>query len=176
MIQRSLFIGFLFFLFLLEGTLLQWLVPDSWGTTWTFVPALSFVAILLVAIFFDERRGLIYAALFGLMHDLAFGLMLGAYTFSYVLITYYVSSVIKQFHQSNVFVVVTVVLGVILQVASVYGLFVLFGVTQMDWRLMLYRVLIPTAVFNLLFVLVMLQPLKVWVNKLKATVDEHFFR
>ena len=45
MTQRRLFILFLLFLFMLEGTVMRFLVPDVWGANWTVVPAFSLVMV-----------------------------------------------------------------------------------------------------------------------------------
>lgn len=172
MIQRLLFIVFLFFLFLIEGTVFQWIVPDVWGANWTFIPLPSLIAVIMVSIYFGPHHGIIYGAIFGLVHDLAFGHMIGGYLFSFAVVAYFSGQFIKQFHQHNVLVVLTVLTGVMVQIIIVFGLYKLFDVTSMDLQWMFFRLLIPSALINLLFTVLLLRPLKRWLATMGAHVEQ----
>lgn len=173
MAQRLLFILFLFFLFVTEGTLFQWIVPDVWGANWTFIPALSLIVVILVSVYFGPKHGILYGLVLGLMHDLAFGHMIGGYLFSFTFVAYFSGQFIRQFHQHNVLVVMVVFIGVILHILIVFGLYKLFDVTQMHFQWMVYRLLIPSALFNLLFTVLLLRPLKRWFVNMGASVEEY---
>lgn len=172
MIQRLLFILFLFFLFVLEGTWFQWIVPDVWGADWTFIPLLSLVVIIMVSVYFGPTHGIVYGALFGLMHDLTFGHMVGGYLFSFAVVAYFSGHFIRQFHQHNVLVILTVLVGVIVQIMTVYGLYKLFNVTHMDLKWMFYHHLIPSALINVIFAIVLLRPLKRWFGRMGAYLED----
>jgi len=60
MMQRLLFILFLLFLFMLEGTVMQFLVPDVWGANWTVVPAFSLVMVVLISFYFPGHQVFAY--------------------------------------------------------------------------------------------------------------------
>lgn len=171
MIQRLLFIVFLFFLFLLEGTVFQWLVPDMWGASWTVIPSLSLIVVIMVAIYFGPVHGLIYGAFFGLLHDLTFGHMIGGYLFSFAIASYFSGQFIKQFQRHNVLVIFTILLGIIVQIMIVFGLYKLFNVTQMELQWMVVRLLLPSVIANLIMAVILLHPLKKWFAKLGAVIE-----
>lgn len=150
---------------------MQWIVPDVWGAHWTFVPAFSLVVIILISVAFGVNRGLVYGALFGLMHDLAFGHIIGAYVFSFAFVAYFAGQFIKQFHPHNVLILTTVLIGVALQTSIIFGLYKLFDVTQMEFRWMVYRLLLPSLLFNGLFTVLTLRPLKRWFAKMGAQIE-----
>lgn len=171
MIQRLLFIVFLFFLFVLEGTVFQWLVPDMWGANWTVIPSLSFIVVMMVAAYFGPVQGLLYGALFGLLHDLTFSHMIGGYLFSFAIVAYFSGQFIKQFQRHNVLIILTIVIGISVQITILYGLYRLFNVTQMELHWMVYRLLVPSVLANLVIAVLLLRPLKKWFAKLGADID-----
>lgn len=171
--QRLLFILFLFFLFVIEGTWLQWMVPDVWGADWTLVPAFSLTVVMLVSIYFGSRRGMVYGVLLGLMYDLAFGHIIGSYVFSVAFVTYFSGQFMKQFQRHSILILVTVTAGIVLHILIIYGLYTLFGVTWFPFRWMIFRLLFPSALFNLLFAIFLLRPIKRWFTKMGANVEQY---
>ena len=151
---------------------MQWIVPDVWGADWTFIPALSLVAIILISVTFGVNHGVMYGVVFGLMHDLAFGHIIGGYIFSFAFVAYFSGQFMKQFHPHNVLVIFTALVGVALQILIIFGLYRLFGVTQMEFKWMAYRVLLPSLVLNGLFTILLLFPLKRWFAKMGVSVED----
>lgn len=171
MVQRSLFILFLFLLFVLEGTWFQWMTPDVWGIDMTFVPEFTLVVVMLSAMFFGVRQGTVYAFLFGLMHDLAFGHTIGVYVFSFMFVVYLTGIVSKQFYKYDIVIYTTVILGLVLHLTLIYGLYRLFQVTQMSWGWMFYREILPSLLFNGLFLMIVNAPLKRWFRRMGAVIE-----
>lgn len=172
MMQRLLFILFLLFLFMLEGTVMQWLVPDVWGANWTVVPAFSLVMVVLISFYFPGHQGIAYGSVLGLMHDLTFGHVIGAYLFSFTLAAYFTEQMAKQYRRHSVLVVVATLVALTMHLFVIYGLYSLFDITQMGWNWMVYRLLVPSLLFNVLFTIVLLRPLKRWLAKMGASVEE----
>lgn len=170
MVQRLLFTLFLFLLFLLEGTVFQWIVPDVWGMHWTVVPMLTLVVIILLSVYFGSNYGMVYGILFGLLHDLAFGHMLGGYIFSFAVVAYFSGQFMKQFQRQPFLIIVTVMIGISVHMMMAFGFNKLFTVTQMDFKQMVYSLLLPSAVFNVIFAAFLLHPLKRWFFKMGARV------
>lgn len=171
--QRLLFILFLLLLFVIEGTWLQWMVPDVWGADWTFVPASSLIVVMLVSIYFGPHQGILYGALLGLMYDLAFGHIIGSYVFSVAFIAYFSGQFMQQFQRHSFLILVTVTAGIVLHILIIYGLYTLFGVTWFPFRWMVFRLLLPSVLFNLLFAIILLRPIKRWFTKMGANVEQY---
>lgn len=173
MMQRLLFISFLFFLFIIEGTLFQWVVPDVWGTDWTFIPLLSLCAVMMVSIYFGPNHGVVYGFFFGLIHDITFGHMIGSYLFSFAAVAYFSGHFIRQYNPHNVVVIITISIGIAVQIMMVYGLYKLFNVTQMSVQWMFYKLLLPSMAVNTLFAILLLRPIKRWIRRMGARIEEY---
>lgn len=66
----------LFVLFIAEGTILPWLLPDSWHSR--MVPNFVYVVILFVSVYYSRHTALVLGIVFGLIHDVVFyGFIIG---------------------------------------------------------------------------------------------------
>lgn len=79
--RRSVLILLLFLLFIVQGTLLPWLLPNVWQMR--IIPNLVFIVILFVTIYHHRHTALILGLSFGMLHDVVFyGRILGAHSFA----------------------------------------------------------------------------------------------
>ncbi|GJM79272.1 hypothetical protein HMSSN139_17680 [Paenibacillus sp. HMSSN-139] len=60
----------MFLLFILEGTLVPWLVPSAWQSR--IAPHLVYVVILYFSVYENRHSGLILGLVFGILHDIVF--------------------------------------------------------------------------------------------------------
>lgn len=85
----------LLFLFLLifESIFVQYLPDGILGKDRILVPHFLFVALLFLTIFVGKKKGVIYAAIFGLLFDVVYVEIIGIYLFLYPFISYLVSKI-----------------------------------------------------------------------------------
>src|SRR5690606_39700531 len=98
--------------------------------------------------------------------------VIGAYLFSFTLAAYFTEQMAEQYRRHSVLVVVATLVALTIQLFVIYGLYSLFDITQMGWNWMVYRLLVPSLLFNVLFTIVLLRPLKRWLAKMGASVEE----
>lgn len=67
--QRYVISIFLFVLFLLEGTILEWIIPPVWQSKVLVAPHLVLVGVLLVALYKNRYQALAYGLAFGFLQD-----------------------------------------------------------------------------------------------------------
>lgn len=68
--RKLILILLLFLLFILEGTLVPWLIPTAWQTR--IAPHLVYVVILYFSVYENRHTGLILGLVFGMLHDIVF--------------------------------------------------------------------------------------------------------
>jgi len=79
----------IFVLFLLEGSVLPWLLPDVWLGRVYVSPHFAFVFILYVTLYLSRHLALAYGLGFGLLKDIVFfGPMIGTLSFTMGLSAY----------------------------------------------------------------------------------------
>lgn len=76
-------------LFMLEGTVVQWILPESWTGRISASPQLVFLMVISVAIYRSRIEACIYGVIFGFFQDWIFyGHMLGVHSFTMGLVGY----------------------------------------------------------------------------------------
>lgn len=140
--------GFLSFLFLLEGTVLQDLAPQAWGSPFIWIPQLVTSGIIILSLYQGRKSGLIYGLCFGLIHDVVYGQVIGVYAFSTAAIGYVAGQISRQFTSGPVVALLATGVCQGVHLSMVFGWFRLFNVTQMPWdEATLYHIL-PSLLIN----------------------------
>lgn len=142
-----------FFLFMLESSLIPWLVPSAAvELNLTFAAQFAFVLILYIAIYLNRHMALAMALVFGFMHDLIFyGHVLGAYTFGMSLVTYVISMMLRDSHISWYVGIGSIGLGLLSFDYLVYGLYRLFQITSVTPWWHFVHAALPSLLLNLCF-------------------------
>ncbi|MFC4078380.1 rod shape-determining protein MreD [Salinithrix halophila] len=143
-------IGFLSFLFLLEGTALQMFVPQAWGSNFVWIPQLVVSGIILLSLYRGRKVGLIYGLCFGLLHDLAYGQAVGVYAFSTAVIGYITGQVSRQFLSGPIVALLATGLGQATHLILTYLWLRMFDITQVGWETAFIYHILPSVFFNLL--------------------------
>ena len=158
----------IFALFLLEGTVLPWLIPEVWQTQVLIAPQLVLVAVLYVSLLANRHFALALGFGFGLLHDFIFyGPMIGTYSFSIGITVYLVG---LAFHRTPVRIVTSLFfigIGLFLFEFIHYGLYRLFNLVTVSFQWTLLHKILPGMLFNLLFALIVYVP----VRKLLVNID-----
>jgi len=147
-------------LFLLESSLMPWLLPASVGGMQLGIAAhFAFVIILYIGIYLNRRLALGMAFAIGLLHDILFyGHVLGAYTFSMCLTTYVIFMLLRDTHVSWYTGLGSITLGVLAFDYIVFGLYTLFQITTVSpWWYFVHAAL-PSLLLNMIFASVIYYP------------------
>jgi rod shape-determining protein MreD len=158
----------LLILFLAEGTVSQVFSPQSFGQTMVIVPRFALVGAILVSFFLGRREGLIYGMALGFLHDVLFGDLIGVYTLSMMVASYFSGLIVMLFHRSIAVCFTTITIILFGHEWLVYSLFRLFSVSAIDVQWVLTKQIIPNVLANVLFAVLIYLPLSKLCDKVRA--------
>ncbi|WP_411503982.1 rod shape-determining protein MreD [Brevibacillus centrosporus] len=155
-------------LFLLEGTVVQVIATATWGLSWMTVPRFALVCCILISMFMGRREGLYYGLAFGFLQDVLFGQVIGIYTMSMMVASYFAGLIVLLFQRGFGMVFVTSALILFGHEWLLYSLFRLFSAAPYDVRWMLNRQILPSVILNLVVTLLIYVPIMRMCNKIQA--------
>lgn len=157
--QRKWLILLLIVLFLIEGTVMPWIIPDAWQTR--IVPHFVFVVILFYAVYRHRYVGLGLGLIFGLLHDIVYyGHMIGVYSFSMGISAYLIGRLTGGKRIMFGWMMFIVLLGNCLFDTAVFAVYSLFRVTHQPYDWALLHHIIPSLFLQLLFALIVYVPVR----------------
>jgi len=164
--RRYLIFVILFVLFLLEGTVVQWLIPPVWKSSVLVVPHLVLVGVLYTSLFKSRYQGLAYGLGFGMLQDfIYYGHALGVYSFSIGLVAYVMGLAFRSSTRGIVVSLLAVTIGSFAYDSLVYGIYRLFlGVIQIGYRWTFLHEILPSMLFNALIALLLYMPIRKWLE------------
>lgn len=148
-------------LFILEGTLLQWIIPEVWQSKVYVAPHFILVIVLYIGLYVDRHTALVYGLVFGLLQDfMYYSPMLGPISFAMGL-TGYLAGLTHRRLFSNIAVSMLVIgLGNLFFEWILYGLYRVFQVTHLDLQWAFFHQMLPSMLINLLFALIVYVPVR----------------
>jgi len=157
--MKRLFLPLILFLtVILEGVALELLPARLVTGELLIIPHWAFVLLVCVAIFYDRENtytSVFYAVIFGLMIDIVYTGILGVYMFTYALVIYVVHGLKKLLHANFYVTLLLGFLGIVLSDVMIYIVYSVVGIADIAFtHYILYR-LIPTALANELFLLIL---------------------
>lgn len=165
--MKSRYVGFiLFFVFLLEGTLVYWLIPSDWQQDLSLAPRFMLVMLMIYTMNRNRHIGLAYALVFGLIHDIVYASpMIGAHSLSMAIVVYMTGFTGHRLklNMAKSFLIIAVAL--LSYDMIVFSLYRLFRVTVMTYNTMFAEQLAPTLLFNLLFAIIIYVPMRKLLEK-----------
>lgn len=170
--RRSVLILVLFLLFILEGTILPWLIPDAWQMR--IIPNLVFMVILFVTVYHHRHTALILGLSFGMLHDVVFyGRILGAHSLTMGLSAYLIGLVFQIPRAPLPLMMTVVLLGSLLEDSMLFGIYNVFNLEQQPYNWALLHHMLPTMLFHFAVGLLLYVPLRRQLELLgKETRDE----
>lgn len=141
-------IGFLSFLFIMDGTVLQWLVPQAWGSNIVFISRLMVSGIIMLSLFQGRRSGLAYGFCFGLLYDMVYGQAIGVFAFTTACIGYISGLISRQFISGPIIALLATGISQSIHLIMSYGWLRLFDITLIGWLESLVYHIIPSVIFN----------------------------
>lgn len=157
--RRSVLVLLLFLLFIMEGTILPWLIPDVWQMR--IIPNLVFVVILFVTIYHSRHTALILGLSFGILHDVVFyGRILGAHSFSMGLSAYLIGLLFQIPRAPLPLMMTVILLGSLLGDSMLFGIYSVFNLNQEPYSWAILNHMLPTMLFHFAFALLLYIPLR----------------
>jgi rod shape-determining protein MreD len=162
------------FIFILEGAIVNWIIPGAWQTLdLVFVaPHFTLVFVLFIGLFIHRHTALIYGLIFGLLHDFVYyGHMLGVYSFAMGLCGY--AAGLLQRKQPNLVFYNLLIVGVgqLIFECINYGLNRLFKTMNIDVQFAFFHYMLPSVLLNLLFALLVYIPVRKLMDKIDPLPD-----
>ncbi|MEK3717002.1 rod shape-determining protein MreD [Paenibacillus sp. FSL P2-0089] len=170
--RRPVLVLLLFILFILEGTVLPWLIPDGWQMR--IIPNLVFIVILFVTVYHHRHTALILGLSFGMLHDVVFyGRILGAHSFAMGLSAYLIGLIFQIPRAPLPLMMTVVLLGSLLEDSILFAIYNVFNLSQEPYNWALLHHMLPTMLIHFAAGLLLYVPLRRQLELLKKeTIDE----
>ncbi|PWA10710.1 rod shape-determining protein MreD [Pueribacillus theae] len=156
----------LFFFFVFEGTVMQVVAPENYGSELVLVPRFTMVIIVLVAIYHSIPKAVVYAIVTGLLYDIIYTDLVGVYMFSMAITAYIVGQSAKIIHVNVIVGLLLTMIAIAILDFQVYGLYTLVGIVQLPIKLFLYERLFPSLILNSGFFILMFFPIRKLIDKI----------
>ncbi|WP_042199645.1 rod shape-determining protein MreD [Paenibacillus camerounensis] len=170
--RRSVLVLLLFLLFIVQGTLLPWLLPDVWQMR--IIPNLVFIVILFVTIYHHRHTALILGLSFGILHDVVFyGRILGAHSFAMGLSAYLIGLIFQIPRAPLPLMMSVVLLGSLLEDSILFSIYSVFNLNREPYNWALLNYMLPTMLFHFAIGLLLYIPVRRQLELIKKeTRDE----
>lgn len=140
----------LFFFFLLEGSALQQLLPQAWGSPFVIVPLLVLSGVVSISMHIQDSFVLWIAFGFGLLYDIVYGPAIGITTFVMVCITLFTQWLTQSFSPETWLGACVMAMMQLTYLLLIYGLYQLFDFTRVPFSEALWYHILPSVLFNVL--------------------------
>lgn len=159
--HRNWLIAILFGLFILQSTIVKWLIPVSWQMEANVAPQLTLVVVLLIGLYGDRHLAMVHGLAFGLLQDIVFyGPMIGTYTFNMGLLGYLAGLLGLRKTSGLVSGLFAVCLLDFLFQWILFGLYRLFQMTHTSVEWTVLRQMLPSLLVDMLFALLIYVPIR----------------
>jgi rod shape-determining protein MreD len=168
---RSRLTLLLYIAFLLEDTILKWIIPVSWQTQVHVSPHLTLVVILFIGVYIHRYWSLAFGLSFGMLHDIAhYGPMIGTYSFAAGLAGYLIGLFCSRMENDVLTAMFWVVTGNLIFEWVVYGIYRVFRITEISVQWAFLHEMLPSVLINLLLALLMYVPLRKWLDTVRLGI------
>jgi rod shape-determining protein MreD len=160
-------IGFIIFIiFILQGTLVHWMIPSNGYNELQLAPHFVLVFVLFVSIMRNRHLGLFLGLLFGLMHDIVYASpMIGAHSFSMGLVAYSAGIIANRINVTLASSLSIISFSIVLYDVANFFLYRMFRVIIVPFGPAFSDIMIPTFLFNLLFAVIIYVPARKWMER-----------
>ena len=163
--RKQVLILLLFLLFIVERTIVPWLIPEA--LQFRISHNLVLIAILFVSVYYHRHTALVLGIIFGILHDTVFyGEMIGTHSFAMGFIAYVIGFVFKGSRSPMPVMMTAIVLGSLLFDGTLFGIYKLFQLnhTSYDWAVLQY--MLPNVFVHFVFGLIIYVPLRKQLEQL----------
>ncbi|MFS0727364.1 rod shape-determining protein MreD [Paenibacillus sp. 1P07SE] len=156
-------IPIMFLLFIVEGTIMPWLIPVDW--LGRLVPQFTFVFVLYAAFYAGRHTALMLGVSFGLLQDLVYyGHLIGVHTFAMGLCGYLIGLLLA-FKRIPMLTLLSIIgMTCLLYDSLIYSMYRVFRITQDTYVIALMNHIMPSLFLQLAFALVFYIPARRWFS------------
>ncbi|RIN87287.1 rod shape-determining protein MreD [Mammaliicoccus sciuri] len=141
-------------LFYLDSLLTRLSPLTLFNETFIIVPRLTFLYILIIAVYKNPKVAIILAIVTGIFTDIYYGGIYGVYTFGYAIFVIMMDKLFKVFYRDILMMVILLISSVVLLEIWVMVFYGFLGIASINiGSIILFR-LIPTVVFNLICLII----------------------
>ncbi|MBY0123953.1 rod shape-determining protein MreD [Bacillus sp. S/N-304-OC-R1] len=170
--MRKFLLPLLFMLLFIAESIFVEFVPEKiMGEPYIIAPRFLIVALIFLTIYGPRKYGLLYSFIAGLLFDIVYTEIVGIYLFLFPVVCYIISKLMKILQSNIVIVSLVALFGVLLLELGVYEMYFLIHLTNMHFSTFLSLRLLPTLIFNFIFIVITAYPLKKHYDKLVASLD-----
>lgn len=155
----------LLLLFVMESSLLPWLIPSQWRSELMIYPKPMLSGILYISIFTNRRIGALYGFGFGLLQDIVFyGHMIGPNAFSFAFSAYLAGLALRPRLAALLPAMFVQMLALLLYELSTYSIYRLFQVFEAPFGWAFSQGMLPSVLMSLFLALAMYIPARKWLH------------
>ncbi len=141
-------------LFYLDSLLTRLSPIHLFDETFIIVPRLTFLYLLIIAVYKNPKVAIILAIVTGIFTDIYFGGIYGVYTFGYAIFVIMMDKLFKVFYRDILMMVILLISSVVLLEIWVMVFYGFLGITSLNiGQIILFR-FIPTVIFNLICLII----------------------
>lgn len=142
-------------LFLFEPVLTMFSPIEMFGSSMTLVPRFLFMYLLFIAVYYDRKKSLIYAILFGILYDVVYIDIVGLYSVLFPLFCVGMNKICNYIQQTlPVVTILTVVFVALLELVA-FEFYRIVSITNIPVDQFLMNRLLPTIVANFLLLILL---------------------
>jgi len=146
-------------LFVMEGSLLPWLIPSGYGGR--IIPHFVFVVVIFASMYSGRHRALMLGAGFGLLQDIVYyGHMLGPHTFMMGLIGYLAGILFERRRATLLMALSIVGMACLLYDTALYFIYRIFRITNETYAWAVLEYILPSLFLQVAFALTFYVPLR----------------
>lgn len=141
-------------LFYLDSLLTRLSPLHLFNETFIIVPRLTFLYLLIIAVYKNPKVAIILAIVTGIFTDIYYGGIYGVYTFGYATFVIMMDKLFKVFYRDILMMVILLISSVVLLEIWVMVFYGFLGIVSINiGQIILFR-LIPTVIFNLICLII----------------------
>lgn len=157
--------------FLIEGTVLPWLIPGSFGSR--IIPHFIFVIVIFSGLYGTRHQALFLGAGFGLLQDIVYyGHMIGAQFFVMGLLGYLTGMLLERKRVTIMMALTVVGFACLLYDSALFSIYKVFQITNASYAWALIHHILPSLFLQLGFALAAYVPVRrMFESRMKQTPD-----
>ncbi|WP_100333351.1 rod shape-determining protein MreD [Bacillus alkalisoli] len=160
------------FLFVFESLAIDFFPLHSLHEDWIIAPRFVLIALIFITIYGGLYFGIVYSLVFGFLIDIVYTGIMGIYIFSFTLVAYGAFLLMRIIHNHALVAVFAAVISVVFVEYTAYNIHSIIGSTRMMHDQFLYTRLLPTLLFNATAAIILIYPLKKFLNNLVLEMNE----
>ncbi|GFN33629.1 rod shape-determining protein MreD [Paenibacillus xylaniclasticus] len=153
----------MFLLFIVEGTLVPWFIPESLAGR--IIPHFTFVFVLYTALYSGRHKALLFGLSFGLLQDVVyFGNLLGVNSFAMGLLGYLAGLLLDKRRVTMLNALSVIILACMTYESILYAVYRVFRFTRETYSYAFVDHMVPSTFLQLGFALAVYVPVRKWME------------